>query len=165
MCFIFLLSLISWNRFNNYCSTGSFVQLVYKLWVNMMWWGNWDFFLLHSGGVWSQRHVALCPAAAAQLSSSSHKWCFVAPSIYFITRAPDILGSVLIFGESWDAATEGGGSKGGRLTRWPPYPLWNIAQVQKHNSASWHDTTHLNPCSCVPLPSTVACLWRVCLCV
>lgn len=51
--------------------------------------------------VWSDLCVrsTLC-ASAAPLSSSSHQWYFVAPSIYFITRAPDILGSVLIFGES-----------------------------------------------------------------
>lgn len=69
--------------------------------------------------------------------------------------------------ESWDVAMEGGGQRG-RLTRWPPFPLWNIAQVQKHISASWHDTTtQLNPLSpashCPPLwPVCCVC---VCVCV
>lgn len=51
--------------------------------------------------MWTAVFSLICVAApAAHLFASSHKWCFVAPSIYFITRAPDILGSALIFGES-----------------------------------------------------------------
>lgn len=85
---------------------------------------------------------------AAHLSSSSHTWCFVAPSIYFITRAPDILGSVRIFGECWDVALEGGGGWPG----WPLPPLWNIAQVQKthflHRDTTPPPDSTLSPCLC-----------------
>lgn len=112
------ISSVNWSNYSY--ATERFAQSGCKILVLDEWY-TWDFcslekiwHLLHSVENWgvlvcSQWHVSLCPAAAAQLSSSSHKWCFVAPSIYFITRAPDILGSVLIFGESWDAAMEGGG--------------------------------------------------------
>lgn len=122
--------------------------------------------------LWHTQSRLICVAGqlcVLLLPSSSHKWCFMAPFIYFITRVPDILGSVMIFGESWDVATEGGGQKGGggvRLTGWfPPLsPVWNIAQVQ--NSILHRDndtTTQLNPLYLCPPPRHSGLYVRVCV--
>lgn len=88
--------------------------------------------------------------------------------IDFITRAPvppSHWGLCWFGGECWDVATEGGGERGGG---WCPAddlsepPLWNIAQVQKHISASWRDSTNLNPLP-HPYPPPPYCLRPLCV--
>lgn len=88
--------------------------------------------------------------------------------IDFITRAPcspSHWGPCWFGGECWDVATEGGGVRG--EGRWPADdlsvpPLWNIAQVQKHISASWRDSTNLKPSQPHPTVSVVWVCARVC---
>lgn len=121
--------------------------------------------------LWHTQSRLICVAGqlcVLLLPSSSHKWCFMAPFIYFITRVPDILGSVMIFGESWDVATEGGGQKGGgrgeadRMIP-PPFPRLKYRSGPELNPASWQWHHHPTQPS-VPL-SPPPPLWPVCACV
>lgn len=120
--------------------------------------------------LWHMQSRLICVAGrlcVLLLPSSSHKWCFMAPFIYFITRVPDILGSVMIFGESWDVATEGGGQKGGAGWGWPddppPFPRLKYRSGPELNPASWqwhHHPTQPSVPLYLPPP-----LWPVCACV